>query len=149
MRHNKAFGRVISSRVDLDVYCPEEVLQQSGPLFGDSERIQHDVDNFIAGKLCNWKVQEKCTCCGYPECECIACTELNKVRGTTKKTKATGPHTCALHFVGAGKPKKGGPYDVELNSTLAQAWATQGVLDPPAYRADVASRGFYFPEELE
>ena len=59
MRHNKAFGRVISSRVDLDVYCPEEVLQQSGPLFGDSERLQQDVYNFIAGKLCNWNVEEK------------------------------------------------------------------------------------------
>ena len=65
------------------------------------------------------------------------------------KTKATGAHTCTLHFVGAGKPKKGGPYDVELSSSLAQEWASQGVLDPPAYRADVASRGFYFPEELE
>ena len=51
--------------------------------------------------------------------------------------------------MGAGKPRKEGPYDVELTSDLAQAWAAQGVLDPPAYRTDVASRGFYFPEELE
>ena len=148
-RHNKAFGRVISSRIDLDVYCPEEVIQQSGPLFGDEEHIQQVVDAFISSKLCDFKAQAKCLCCGFPNCECTVCHELVRVKGTTLKTSATSKHTCALRHVGCGRPSKKGPYDLELNSHLAQAWAEQAVLSPPVYKSDVAIRGFYFPEELE
>ena len=146
MRHNKACGRAIHSKVDLDVYCPTEVLQQSGPLFGDHDSIQESLDSFLGDKALDIKLNTKCAVCGFPKCTCIVCVLLQEARDSGKKTKATQAHSCALQFCNLGAPSKQGPYDKEMFQQLQIAWQEHGVMEGPKY---VRGKGWYFPEELE
>ncbi len=131
--------------MDIEVYCPEEILGQSGPLFGDTQTIQHKWDEFVTAKLCGNRIESKCTICGYPDCECDSCNVLNRARASGTKTKSTSGHTCALRYSALGAPRKGGHYDLELHADLRDAWASKGVLCTPSF---VKGKGYFWPEEL-
>ena len=131
--HNKTYGRVASSRVDLDVYCPDDVLQASGPLFGDVEEINQRFKDFLFDQgSCFARM---CAMCGFPDCDCEACKVCNVSRGRASKTKQKKQHTCLLaQYVSTtgGAPPKLGYYD-ELGKTyLKEAWQAFGV-DPPIF----------------
>lgn len=131
--HNKTYGRVASSRVDLDVYCPEDVLQASGPLFGDVDEINQRFKDFLFDQgSCFARM---CVTCGFPDCDCPACAACNVGRGRASKTKQKKQHTCLLaHYVSAtgGAPPKLGYYDEIGKTLLAEAWQAFGV-DPPMF----------------
>ncbi len=149
MRHNRAFGRAICSKIDLDVYCPAEVLQQSGPLFGDLEGIKAEVDEFISNKMLDIRVQCKCVICGFPDCTCHVCSLLASQLGAPVKSKATTSHECALQYASLGAPSKNGHYDLEQTSQLKAAWAQKLVFEMPKYVKAKSASGYYWPEELE
>lgn len=138
-RSNKLNGRSENSRVDLTVYCPPEVLQVGGPLFGDIPGIQHRLDTFMQQKCVEDKLHiPKCTTCGYPDCDCISCIEINASRGKARKTKAHGKHTCALAWAVShkgGAPPRGGYYhDIELHSHFKLAWEAKGMQTVPEFK---------------
>ena len=151
-RHNKQNGRSEGSRIDLEVYCPPDVLQVDGPLYGDTMGIQGAHDLFMSEQIANIKLSMyKCTTCGFPDCDCNACGDINRARGTTKKTKTTSRHSCALmHVVGnGGAPPPKGWYDVELNSQLKIAWGEKGISPAPVFSKQHRPSGYFWPEELE
>ena len=151
-RHNKQNGRSEGSRIDLEVYCPPGVLQVDGPLYGDTMGIQGAHDLFMSEQIANIKLSMyKCTTCGFPDCDCNACGDINRARGTTKKTKTTSRHSCALmHVVGnGGAPPPKGWYDVELNSQLKIAWGEKGISPAPVFSKQHRPSGYFWPEELE
>ena len=47
-RFNKAHGRSEKSVTDVEVYCPPEVKQVKGPLFGDLDGIQARYDAWMS-----------------------------------------------------------------------------------------------------
>lgn len=115
--HNLQYGRAPGSRIDLEVYCPEEVLQASGPLFGDIDHMNAKLHDFIH---CMAGVDiTKCTVCGFPNCKCDVCgiklAQSVVSKNTTKRsrTNAKGKHTCPLKdYIGkAGAPPRYGYYD--------------------------------------
>jgi hypothetical protein len=64
-RHNQNNGRHIDSEIDVACYCPPEVFQLSGPLFGDLEGISDKFDSFLASRMAQTKFSfDKCTTCG-------------------------------------------------------------------------------------
>jgi len=160
-RHNKHNGRSIGSRIDLEVYCPPDVLQVSGPLYGDTGGIQDAYNSFMSNRLASVKLSMcKCTTCGYPDCGCTTCDRINRSRYTNAKTKASGPHTCALKHVisKGGAPPAKGHYDADMNSQLKSAWVDKGIHQAPVFSKHRGSSssskqntisGYFWPEELE
>ena len=131
--HNKTYGRVASSRVDLDVYCPDDVLQASGPLFGDADEINKKFQDFLFDQGSCYR--RMCDTCGFPNCDCTTCGVCNAARAKGSKTKQKKQHTCLLaHYVSStgGAPPKLGYYDEIGNTLLAEAWQAFGV-DPPIF----------------
>lgn len=64
-RHNQMNGRSAGSTIDIACYCPAEVFQLSGPLFGDLEGIQDTYDSFMETKIATARQNiAKCTTCG-------------------------------------------------------------------------------------
>ena len=145
-RYNAKHARASDSSIDIDVYCPPEFLEGSGPLFGDTESAQSVLDEFLSAKVCDHKIADKCVTCGYPCCECNACLSLNKAKANDSGTRPQEPHSCALKYCSFGKPPAGGHYSGEMLPHFRDAWAQQGVLDTPVY---VRSRkGYFWPEEM-
>ena len=147
-RHNAHANRAISSRVDLDVYCPSELLCQPGPLFADTETIEADLQEFISERVVGNRIECKCFICGFPDCECTVCGLQWKQKGTSTKTKAKVSHQCPLQYTALGAPNKAGRYDVELLAQLKEAWAKKGVSEVPSFSAKgPQGAGYYWPEE--
>ena len=151
-RHNKLNGRQQSSRVDLDVYCPPDVLQVGGPLFGDCDSVQEKFDSFMSSKIDDKVLMNKCTICGFPDCDCSACISITTSRLHGTKTKPKGCHTCLLKDAqapGGGAPPKAGWYDVEMTSLLNIAWQEKGLPSGPVYKklAHMGS-GYYWSDEF-
>ena len=151
-RHNKLNGRQKASRVDLDVYCPPDVLQVGGPLFGDAESMQEAFDSFISAKCVNDKLHmHKCSICGFPDCPCPACISIINSITHDSKTHAKSFHTCLLQHVDkpkGGAPPKHGHYDAEQQSQLDIAWQAKGIPGAPVFRKVKNGRsGYYWPEE--
>ena len=148
-RYNKLHDRSQGSTIDLDVYCPRDILFSSGPLFADSESIQERWEAFVAQKVTSDKLNiYKCTLCGYPNCDCVTCISILNARASGKKTKAKARHDCALQHAPRGAPPSCGFYNEELTSSLALAWNDVGVLDAPAFKKLAGGCGYYWPEEL-
>ena len=136
----------------MEVYCPHDVLQASGPLFGDIEGIQDSYDAFMEAKWVNIKLDMcKCTTCGYPDCDCFSCDSINESRKAGTKTKPKVRHTCALKHVlnKGGAPPKTGYYDMELTSHLTIAWQDMGITQGPKFAKKDGRSGYFWPEELE
>ena len=149
-RYNTSHSRAENSKVDLEVYCPPEVITQGGPLFGDIEGIQKKLDDFLASKLLDDKFNiPKCLICGYPDCECRACSTVVAARASKTKTKAPKAHSCALSQCSlVGAPPKERWYDQEMQSHLAIAWQEKGVPSPPTFfKQGHNGSGYYWPEE--
>ena len=143
-RHNKLCGRAETSRVDLDIYCPPNVLHVGGPLFGDVDGIHSALNNFLAHKLSDAKLEaDKCSVCGWPDCECSACEHLS-----TRTSKAKQGHTCCLKHAPAGRPKTGGFYDAELTELLKIAWLEKGIDSIPVFGKLNGRSGYFWQEEL-
>ena len=144
--HNKSFGRVVNSRIDLDVYCPDDVLQSSGPLFGDVEEINHKLKTFVFDQT--GSLHLKCDTCGFPNCTCDACIACNASREKGTKTKAKTHHTCSLlQYISSkgGAPPKHGYYDEDGKAALTRAWLPFGV-DPPVFCKQGVSSGYVWQE---
>jgi len=130
--------------MDIDVYCPKEILEQAGPMFGDTESIQEVYDEFISTKVCGSKIADLCRTCGYPCCDCDSCGVLNTAKASGTKTRPECKHTCALQHCALGAPPKGGPYDLEMKSKLIDAWALKGVFSTPSFvKVPHAGSGFF------
>ena len=144
-------GRSADSKIDLQVYCPEEVLQRGGPLFADSEGIQSTLDTFLSEKIADDKFKiPKCIICGFPDCECEACKVILTTRSSNTKTKQKVGHTCALQYAELiGAPPKKGYYDKEMGDHLLMAWQEKGVNAAPVFSKKDGQSGYYWPEELE
>jgi len=134
--------------MDIDVYCPPEFLEGSGPLFGDTESAQFALDEFVSAKVCGNRVADKCVTCGYPCCECLSCLALNKAKVRESKTRPQVEHSCALQHCPLGKPPAGGHYHGEMLPPFVDAWAQQGVFSTPAYIRSRKVSGYFWPEEL-
>ena len=146
-RANHKHGRASASTIDIDAYCPGELLSLGGPLFGDLQDIQDTLDAFLSARLVDDRfAHPKCTACGFPNCSCNAC-ELVVRPGSTKPK---GKHTCALkhcHLRGASPPA--GHYDVEMQGQLLLAWQTIGINQAPVFNKGKKLSGYFWPEELE
>ena len=102
-QHNKFYGRSLRSKIDLDVYCPDEVLQMPGPLFCNHDEIDLAWTEFTEHQLVDIKAL-KCHVCGFPKCTCIVCcTICNAVSNLKTHTKVK--HSCMLGNL--GKPFAG------------------------------------------
>jgi len=154
-RYNKLHGRAVDSTIDVDTYCPPEILQVGGPLFGDIEGIAEKYDDFLSNKISLTKLEiSKCCICGYPNCTCIACDHR-----VSLPSKQHGKHTCFLQFTssiikGGGAPPKHGYYadNKHLTDCLLDAWVKKGIKEAPAYykfKAGMGTNGYYWPEEVE
>ena len=149
-RHNNKYGRAVTSRMDLDVYCPDEIWQEGGPLFGDIDGIEDRYYFFLNSKADQGKLEKKCTTCGFPDCACAVCIFKNSKRalGQTKSNQS-GKHTCLLQGKTSGQPPKNGFYNDAEEEYRQKSWEAVGVALAPAFHKQVGCSGYYFPEELE
>jgi len=150
-KYNHQLGRAENSTIDLDAYCPKDILQAPGPLFGDTENIQAAYDSFIGERVTDIKFNLcKCFVCGYPDCSCKTCLAIIATKTNGKKTKPKLRHECALFHAatGGGAPPADGYYDAELKSKLCLAWNEKGIMDPPVFSKQKTGSGYYWPEEL-
>jgi hypothetical protein len=151
-RFNRVHGRSEDSNIDISVYCPEDVLHLGGPLFGDSESIKTTLAEFLSKKVSDDRqTMPKCRVCGYPDCECCACSAIVGASTSKSKTKAKASHTCALgHCSIQGAPPKLGYYDNEMASHLLLAWQEKGIPEAPQFfKFPGGKSGYFWPDEIE
>ena len=129
---NKRKGRGTKSRMDLDVYMPDDVVLQPGPLFEDPQDIEARFKDSLAQALGPLREDLLCPICGYPKCPCARCAAMRRGRRTAK----TG-HSCWLSGKLGRTPQKKGWSETEGEAAIRIAqWAEQGVIaeDLPLFK---------------
>jgi hypothetical protein len=118
---NRSLGRSASSKMDIGVYTPKEVLMEPGPLHGDTEGIAAKLEQAISEHFAPLQDQLLCPACGFPHCECGACNNRK------------GRHSCWLAGRVGPKPKNGYKENNEQAVLRMSAWKSFGVHGVPAW----------------
>ena len=119
---NKNSGRGKKSRMDLEVYMPDEAVLRPGPLYDDAEGIEHRLRERMADALGTKNEDVLCGVCGYPCCECLRCESIRRGQKSSKSS-----HSCWLAGRLGRVPKGGFVEDEEQLNVRAAAWAERGV----------------------
>ena len=122
--------------MDLNPYCPKEIILKPGPLFSDTQAIKDRAMGFLGEVMQASSAKLLCRVCGFPQCTCRRCTERSKVldQKWSLATRCTGTHTCWLGGSLKSRIPKAGPKESEEQLALRQqAWAKLGVATLPAW----------------
>ena len=133
---NPSHGRAAGSKMDLNPYCPKEVILMPGPLFSDTQGIKDRAMDFLGAAMLASAATLLCRACGYPQCSCTRCEERAKqLDGKwSASAKATTAHSCWLAKNLKGRIPKSGPKEDEGQQALRQkSWEKFGMGTPPAW----------------
>ena len=119
---NQSRGRGRKSRIDLDVYMPDDVVLRPGPFYEDAAGIESRFRQRMAEALGATKEDRLCPMCGYPSCDCFRCDAMR--RGV--KSCKSG-HSCWLTRRLGRVPKGGVVEDEEQLAARAAKWAEHAV----------------------
>jgi hypothetical protein len=131
---NKFHGRAKRSKIDTEVYCPDHVFLEPGPLFANAEEINSTMAQFLANRFHPLKENLLCSICGFPACKCLSCAWRSN--NAQLKTSCKIGHSCWLLLLSKGGRKcKSGPSETDQQADIrSAAWSAFGILEVPGYQ---------------